>query len=86
MEEKLVWGIRIARAVSAALEVGIALLLWRMTDARSMLRLNAMLGMAGPLIFITVSALGLAATFDRLQPHKLGLVFLGIVMVILGTR
>lgn len=86
MEEKLVWGIRIARAVSAVLEVTIALALWRMTDARSMLRLNAMLGMAGPLVFITVSALGLAATVDRLQPHKLGMVFLGIVMVILGTR
>lgn len=86
MDERLVWGIRVARTVSATLEVAAALLLWRMTDARTMLRLNSALGMVGPVIFVTVSALGLAATFDRLQPHKLGLVFVGIVLVVLGTR
>lgn len=86
MEERLLWGMRLARALSACIEVTAAVLLLRMTDARLMLRVNGLLGLVGPLIFITVSALGLAASLGKVQPGKLLLVFVGVALVLWGTR
>ncbi len=82
----MLWGIRLMRMLSAAVEVIATLLLLRMTDAKSMLRLNGMLGLVGPFIFIGVSALGLAASLGKVQPQKLLLVFLGVLLVLWGTR
>lgn len=82
----MLWGIRIARGLSATVEVLAALALLRMTDVRSMLRLTSALGLIGQLVFITVSALGIAAGLGTIQPARLALVFVGVVLVLLGTR
>lgn len=82
----MLWGIRLARAISACIEVTAAILLLRMTDPRAMLRLNGALGLVGPIIFITVSALGLAASLGKVQPGKLLLVLTGVILVLFGTR
>lgn len=86
MEERLIWGMRLARMLSACIEVFAALMLLRMADPRAMLRLNSLLGLVGPAIFITVSALGLAASPGRLQPGRVLVVLLGIALVVWGTR
>lgn len=86
MEEKMLLGMRVMRTLSATLEVTAALLLWRMNDAGAMLRLNSLMGAIGPLIFISVSALGLAASVDAVPWRKLVLIFGGIVLVVIGTR
>jgi len=86
MEERLIWGMRLARVLSACIEVTAALILLRMADPRAMLRLNSLLGLVGPAIFIAVSALGLAASLGRLQPGRVLIVLLGIALVVWGTR
>lgn len=86
MDDRLVWGIRLMRGLSATVEVMAALVLLRMTDIRTMIRLNSVLGLVGPFIFIAVSALGIAASLGRIQPGRLALVVLGVVLVVLGTR
>lgn len=86
MDEKLIWGIRLVRALSASIEVSAVLLLLRMNDVRPMLRLNSALGLVGPLIFITVSALGLAEGMGKIHPQKLILILAGVILVALGTR
>ncbi len=86
MEERLIWGMRLARMLSACIEVSAAVLLLRMADPRAMLRLNSLLGLVGPVIFITVSALGLAASLGRLQPGRVLVVLVGIALVLWGTR
>mgnify|MGYP001254044738 FL=1 len=86
MEERLIWGMRLARVLSACIEVPAALILLRMADPRAMLRLNSLLGLVGPAIFIAVSALGLAASLGRLQPGRVLIVLLGIALVVWGTR
>lgn len=85
-EEKALWGIRIARALSATIEVTAVLLLLRMQDVKEMIRLNSVLGLVGPVIFIVVSALGLATMAGKIAPGKLLLVLAGVVLVLLGTR
>ena len=86
MEERLIWGMRLARMLSACVEVCVAVLLLRMADPRAMLRLNALAGLVGPAVFVAVSALGLAASLGRLEPGRLLVVFLGIALVLWGTR
>jgi EamA domain-containing membrane protein RarD len=86
LDDKLIWGIRLMRGLSAAVEVCAVLLLFRMQDSRSMLRLNGLLGMIGPLIFISVSALGLADSLGKVQPVKLVVILAGVVLVVWGTR
>lgn len=82
----MLWGIRLMRGLSATVEVCAVMLLLRMQDVRQMIRLNGILGMVGPLIFISVSALGLAAGLGKIQPGRLGLILVGVILVVLGTR
>lgn len=82
----MIWGIRIARGVSAAVELCAVLLLLSVNDVRAMIRINGLLGLVGPLIFVTVSALGLAAGMGKIQPGRLAMIFAGVVLVLLGTR
>jgi hypothetical protein len=86
LDDHFLMGIRIMRGISAAVEVTAALLLLTMTDVRAMIRLNSLLGLVGPVIFIGVSALGLAAGYGKIALHKLALIFLGVALVVLGTR
>lgn len=86
MEEKLIWSIRLMRLLSACIEVTAALVLLGMSDPRAMLRLNSLLGLVGPFIFITVSALGLAASLGKIQPGRLLLVAVGVALVLWGTK
>lgn len=86
MEEKMMMGIRLARGLSATVEVTALLMLLRMDDVKSMLKLNGMLGLVGPLIFITVSALGIAGSMGSIAPGKLAMIAAGVVMIVLGTR
>lgn len=86
MDEKFLLGIRLVRALSATIEVTAALLLLQMTDIRSMIRLNSLLGLVGPLIFITVSALGIVGSLDEIRWPKLLLVLAGVSLVVIGTK
>ena len=86
MEERLIWGMRLVRILSACIEVSAALILLRMADPKAMLRLNSVLGLVGPVVFIAVSALGLAASLGRLQPGRVLIVLAGIALVVWGTR
>lgn len=86
MDEKMMVGIRLARGLSATLEVTAFLLLLRMDNIAAMQRLNGLLGMVGPIIFITVSALGLAGSIGAIQPGRLALIAGGVVLIVLGTR
>jgi hypothetical protein len=86
VDDKMIWGIRIMRALSACIEVGAVILLFRMKEVESMIRVNGLLGLVGPLIFITVSALGLAAGLGKIAPQKLLFIFTGVVLVVWGSR
>jgi len=86
VDDRLLWGIRIMRAISASIEVLAAITLFRLVDVKAMIRLNSLLGLVGPIIFITVSALGLAAGLGKIEPLRLLLILAGVLLVVLGTR
>jgi len=67
------------------LEVVVAVLMLKLNRIDSALRLNALLGLVGPLVFILVSALGLVGIAETLPLHKVLLITLGVILVVLGT-
>lgn len=79
-------GMVLLRGISACIEVGAVLLMLRLTRLESLVRLNAALGLVGPLIFLLVSALGLAGMAGRIHPARFLLVAAGVALVLLGTR
>lgn len=80
-------GMALTRLLSACLELTGAVLMWRAGRADAALRVNAYLGLAGPLVLLTVTALGVAGLAGRgLAASKLTLVLIGAYLIILGTR
>lgn len=84
--EKMIWAMRIMRGLSATVEVVAALLFLRMNDAGSILRINSLLGLVGPFIFISVSAFGIAASVNTIPLKKILLILGGVLLVIWGTK
>jgi hypothetical protein len=86
MEQTTINNMALLRAVSGLLEIIAAVFIVRLGRVDLALRLNALLGLIGPLIFILVSALGIAAIAVKLSWLKVGLLSLGMFLVIIGTK
>ncbi|NLG84938.1 MAG: DUF2619 domain-containing protein [Firmicutes bacterium] len=74
------------RFFSGLLEIVAALIFLRVGRVETALRLNALLGLVGPLVLVLVSLLGLVSLAARLSPGKIALVTLGVVLILCGTR
>lgn len=86
MEDPLVRGMVILRALSALIEVAAVAAMVRLGRLEPIFRLNAALGVVGPTVFLLVSALGLAGLAGRLPLWRYVLVAAGVVLVLVGTR
>lgn len=86
MEERALSSMAIVRILSGLLEILAAIVIMRFGRIETALRINAFLGLVGPIVFILVSALGIVAVAVRVIPWKIGLIILGFVFVMLGTK
>jgi hypothetical protein len=86
MEQVTVNNMALIRVISGLLEIGIAIIFLKLGKVESALRLNTFLGLIGPLVFLTVSVLGIAAIAVKLSWLKIILICLGIIMVLIGTK
>lgn len=76
----------LVRLLSAAIElIGAALILRAVTVERAM-RVNALLGLVGPAIFIAVSTLGLIGLSDRITFGRAVVIICGVALVLAGSR
>lgn len=50
------------------------------------LRINAIVGTIGPIFFTAVAIIGITGAAAILQPHKVIMIVLGIILIIMGTR
>lgn len=85
IKDKYVFAMAVVRFVSALLEFTVAMLFLRLNDIRWALRINAAMGLIGPLIFITVSMLGIMGAAGKIYGGKLLLIIAGVILVLLGT-
>lgn len=86
MEQATLNNMAALRIISGLIEIGIAFVFIKSGRVDTALRLNALLGLIGPLVFILVSVLGIAAIAVKLSWSKVILLVLGLVLVLLGTR
>lgn len=86
MERVILNNMALIRVISGVIEIGAALLFLKVGRVDTALRLNAILGLIGPLIFLAVSVLGIAALAVKLSWIKVVLISAGIILVLIGTK
>lgn len=76
----------VLRILSGVLEIAAALVFIKLGKVETALRINALLGIIGPLVFVLVSVFGIVAVAVKLPPLKIVLLTLGTILVLVGTR
>ncbi len=74
------------RVLGAGGEIAAAILMLRINTIEAALRINAVLGLLGPVVLIAVSALGLWSLVERVSFAKLAITLCGCILIIIGTR
>jgi hypothetical protein len=73
------------RFISSFIEFCAALLFLHSKEVETALRINALLGLVGPVIFAGVSFLGICAMAGKVSMAKLIIIFTGVILVLIGT-
>ena len=74
------------RIISSFLELTAAILIMKIGRVETALRINALLGLTGPIFLIGVTLIGVTALTDNIDPLKLALILIGVGLVFIGTR
>ncbi|NLZ53920.1 MAG: YqhV family protein [Thermoanaerobacteraceae bacterium] len=83
--DPIVTSMAIMRFISSIIELAAALLFLKSKSVEKALRINATLGLIGPLIFMGVSLLGLAGISGKITFAKLIIILAGVMLVLIGT-
>lgn len=84
--DRVLAGMAVMRAISGFVEVAAAYyILFHVRRIEDALRINALLGGLGPIVFVAVSALGLAALAGRVPVPRLIIIAVGMALVLWGT-
>ena len=86
MREPLAVGMAGIRILSAATEFTAALLMLRSGRVETALRINGFLGLVGPAILVTTTALGIAGLAGKIAWAKVGLICAGVYLILYGSR
>ena len=84
--DPFVQSMAITRILSSVIELSAALLMIRMNQIESSLRINAFLGLIGPLILLTSMAIGLVGMAGKVSLMRVLLIVLGVFLILRGTR
>lgn len=84
--DPFVKGMALVRLLSAVAELTGAYLMLRLNRLDAAVRVNALLGLIGPLVLLAATAIGVAGLADRLSPSKLLMILTGVGLILLGTR
>lgn len=80
-------GMALTRLISACIELTGAYLMWRAGRVDAAMRVNAYLGLVGPLVLITVTTIGIVGLAGKGLPvSKIVLILMGVYLIIFGTR
>ncbi|HHV93774.1 MAG TPA: YqhV family protein [Firmicutes bacterium] len=85
-EAEVVRSMALLRFIAGSLEITAALLMLHYGKVGIALRINAGLGLFGPIILTSVSLLGLAGLAGRIPLNKLAIVAAGVLLILWGTK
>jgi len=81
---KIVLSMALLRVLSGSIELLAAFLIYRFNNVEKALVINSSLALVGPLIFITITSLGLVGISDKLSFGKLAWVAAGVTCLLIG--
>ncbi|MCL6522593.1 MAG: YqhV family protein [Firmicutes bacterium] len=84
--EPYVGAMVLVRLISAGLELTGATLMARFNRVDAALRVNALLGLTGPLVLLTVTTIGVLGLAGEMPAWRIGLVFLGVALILFAVR
>jgi len=84
--DKYVLGMAILRILSSMLEFSAALLMLKINQVESALKVNAALALVGPTIMMAVMALGLFGLAGKIQLQKMIYIVLGVGLIFYGLN
>ncbi|MHB8946538.1 MAG: YqhV family protein [Bacillota bacterium] len=84
--DRYVLSMTLIRLLSGSIEITAALLMLRFGNVATAVRINALLGLTGPIIFMSASAVGLLGLAGKLSLGRMVLVLSGVFLVMLGVR
>lgn len=83
--EPILTSMAVMRIISSLIELTAAFLFLKSKSIETALRINAALGLIGPMIFMGVSLLGITGLSGKASFAKLIIIFLGVMLVLIGT-
>ncbi|HHY39140.1 MAG TPA: DUF2619 domain-containing protein [Clostridia bacterium] len=84
--DRVLAGMAVMRAISGFVEIAAAYyIMFHVRRIEDALRINAILGAIGPVVFVAVSALGLASLAGRVSAPRLIVISAGMALVLWGT-
>ncbi len=84
--DKYVLGMAILRILSSMLEFSAALLMLKINQVESALKVNAALAFVGPTIMMCVMAVGLFGLAGKIQLQKMIYIVLGVGLIFYGLN
>ncbi|HHU32998.1 MAG TPA: YqhV family protein [Clostridia bacterium] len=84
--DKYVLGMAILRILSSMIEFSAALLMLKINQVESALKVNAALALVGPTIMMAVMALGLFGLAGKIQLQKMIYIVLGVGLIFYGLN
>ncbi|MDI3548041.1 MAG: hypothetical protein PWR10_1693 [Halanaerobiales bacterium] len=84
--ENLLYAMIFIRVISSLIELSAAYLMYYFKSIETAIRINAILGLIGPMILILVTFIGLVGISSQLSLKNLILIALGVSLILLGTR
>ena len=84
-EERILSSMAVLRIISGLIEIISAIAIIKLGQIAHALRINALLGIVGPIVYVIISALGVVAIAFHFSFWKIITIILGIVLVLWGT-
>lgn len=84
--DPFVQGMVVVRLLSAVAELTGAYFMFRLNNIESAVRINAVLGLVGPIVLVTATAIGVLGLAGKLSLGNILLIFSGVGLILAGTR
>jgi hypothetical protein len=82
--DKIVLSMALLRVLSGSIELFAAFLMFRLNNVEKALLVNSSLALVGPLVFITITTLGLIGIADKISWSRLIWIALGLACLFFG--
>lgn len=86
VKDKVVIGMALIRILSCMIELSAALLMIKFNRVDTALKINAVLAFVGPIILMSVMALGLFGMAGKMPSSKMFIITLGVLLIFYGAN